>query len=552
MMTDVELISDYARNGSDSAFTELVRRHIDLVYSAALREAHGNAALAQDITQAVFSELARKAARLSRHPALAGWLYTSVRLVGANCRRADERRQRRELEAQEMNELLSPDPSDPAWQQIRPVLDDAMHELNDADRTAVVLRFFQDRSLKEVGQVLGLNENAARMRVDRALEKLRAVLAQRGISSTASGLAAMIVAGAVLSAPSGLAAVVATSALAGTAATSTTFTLIKFMTMTKLKISAVSALVVAAVAVPVWQETRVKHFAAENSQLKERVAALPGLQQEVDRLRQTTVNPAELERLRNSERKLQAEVAGLRAKVGSSLRSAVETAQLKTDLLRQKQNLDSTNTNQLAGAMSMVKGMMEQQVTGQLGRMKAKLNLSPEQEQAIKDILMKQADSSSQAAQKMLAGKLTKEEMADLGKSAGNPEDQIKALLSPAQLSAYQDYKTEENTSNARLAANGEMLMMQSAVGLTQAQQDQVFPILYDQNLKQLTNGVAGLGPKDANVTAQMEHQLDLNVKALEGVLTSAQLDGYRQYKSNQFNMIKGMLPQTSSAQPGN
>ena len=245
-------------------------------------------------------------------------------------------------------------------------------------------------------------------------------------------------------------------------------------------------------------------------------------------------------------------MAGLRAKVGSSLRSVAETAQLKTDLLRQKQNLDSTNTNALAGAMSMVKGMMEQQVTGQVGRMKTKLNLSPEQEQSIKEILMKQADRGSQTAQKMLAGKLTKEEMSELQKSAVSPEEQIKALLSPEQLSAYQQYRNEENTSQARLAANAEMMLMQGAIGLTPEQQDQVFPVLYDQTLKQLTNTAAGAGAKDGNVAAQMERQLDLNVKALEGVLTPSQLDGYRQYKSNQLNMIKGLMPQTSSPQPGN
>src|SRR6266516_1344307 len=115
MATDTDLLYSYVRDRSESAFTELVRRHINLVHSAALRKAHGDASMAEDITQAVFAELARKASSLLRHPALAGWLYTCVRQMTANERRAEDRRQRREQEAQTMNELLSADPSDPIW-----------------------------------------------------------------------------------------------------------------------------------------------------------------------------------------------------------------------------------------------------------------------------------------------------------------------------------------------------------------------------------------------------------------------------------------------------
>src|SRR2546427_94596 len=163
MATDAELLRSYARDRSESAFTELVQRHINLIYSAALRESRGDASLAEDITQAVFAELARKSVKLAGHSALAGWLYTCVRQMTANVRRAEDRRQRREQEVQTMNELSTSDPSESVWQQVQPVLDDAMHELSEVDRTAVVLRFFEDRSLKEVGLALGLNENAARM-----------------------------------------------------------------------------------------------------------------------------------------------------------------------------------------------------------------------------------------------------------------------------------------------------------------------------------------------------------------------------------------------------
>lgn len=189
-----------------------------MVHSAALREAHGNVPVAEDVTQAVFTQLARGASKLVSHPAIAGWLYTCVRLTAANARRADERRQRREQEAAKMNELCGPTRSDPVWQQVMPILDDVMHELDEEDRAAVVLRFFEERSLKEVGASLGLSENTARMRVERSLEKLHRLLTQRGVKSTAATLAAVLVAGTAVRAPAALVSKITAAALGSSAA----------------------------------------------------------------------------------------------------------------------------------------------------------------------------------------------------------------------------------------------------------------------------------------------------------------------------------------------
>ncbi len=286
MATDAELLRNYACDRCESAFTELARRHIDLVYSAALREVLGNASLAEDITQAVFTELARQASKLSRHPALAGWLYTCVRRMTANVRRAEDRRQRREREALTMNEPLSTNASDAVWRQLQPVLDDVMHELNETDRTAVVLRFFEEQSLKEVGLALGVTENAARMRVDRALERLQKLLTKRGVTSTASGSAAAIIAGAVVSAPSGLAANVVAGALAATAASTTTaLTLLNLMTLTKLKAGVLAAVALAGAATPalMQHQTQVK-LRTVNESLRLQAGQLAALRTENARL----------------------------------------------------------------------------------------------------------------------------------------------------------------------------------------------------------------------------------------------------------------------------
>ena len=219
MMNDSrELLRRYVAERSEPAFTELVQRHIDLVYSAALRQVGGEAPAAQDVTQAVFTDLARKAARLTRHTSLTGWLYTSTRYLAAKARRAEQRRRAREQHAHTMNQLLQSTGPDPAWDELRPVLDDVMHELSAADREAVLLRFFERRPLAEIGTRLGLSENAARMRVDRALDKLRAALAKRGVTSTATALAAVLADEAVSAAPVGLAATVSHTAFAAGAA----------------------------------------------------------------------------------------------------------------------------------------------------------------------------------------------------------------------------------------------------------------------------------------------------------------------------------------------
>jgi RNA polymerase sigma factor (sigma-70 family) len=241
MIPDGELLGRYAETKSEDAFEELVRRHIDLVYSAALRQVNGDAQLAQDVTQNVFADLARKAAVLCRRPVLTGWLYTSTRFAAANSVRAEHRRHTREQEAQAMHELLDTPAPDPEWEKLRPLLDKVMHELKDADRTVILMRYFENGSFAEIGQKLGLSEEAARKRVDRALEKLRGFLFERGISTTV-GLGSVLSIHAIHAAPVGLAKSVAVAALLkGAVAGGSTFTLIKgtFMAWTKAKLAVV-------------------------------------------------------------------------------------------------------------------------------------------------------------------------------------------------------------------------------------------------------------------------------------------------------------------------
>jgi RNA polymerase sigma factor (sigma-70 family) len=325
MSDDAELLRRYAEQRSEAAFAELVRRHLNLVYSAAVRLTRGDAHRAEDVVQLVFTDLARKAAALSRRPVLAGWLYTSTHYATAKILRTEQRRQTREQEAQAMHELLSNAAPEADWDRLHPVLDAAMRELSERDREAVLLRFFEGRGFAEVGAKLNLTENAARMRVDRALDKLRVRLSDHGVTSTAAALAVALANQAVVAAPAGLAATVTGAALSGTAAAGgSAWAVLQFIAMNKLQIGIASTMIVAAgTGAVLQQQTNVQ------------------LQREIDALRQENQQIAVLQEENLRLQQTAAEVATLRA-------DDAELAQLGTDATALKVRLQAQAKAQTA------------------------------------------------------------------------------------------------------------------------------------------------------------------------------------------------------------
>ena len=245
-MDDVELLRRYAEEGSEEAFAELVQRHVNLVYSAALRRVGDDAHLAKDVTQKVFIALARQAPSLTNLRTLTGWLYTTSRFAAAQVVRTEQRRKAREQKAYIMNETSAEAAPDPEWDRVRPALDGVMDQLNKRDREALLLRYFSGCAFAEVGLSLGLSEDAARKRVDRALEKLRALLAKRGVASSSAAVASMLGSNAVTAAPASFAASVPAIAVAS-AANIGAFSLLQFFTSTKLGIGAASLIGLAAI-----------------------------------------------------------------------------------------------------------------------------------------------------------------------------------------------------------------------------------------------------------------------------------------------------------------
>jgi RNA polymerase sigma factor (sigma-70 family) len=303
MLNDADLLRQYATNGSEEAFTELVSRHLSLVYSAALRQVHGDAHLAEDVAQMVFIDLAQKAQGLVRHPVLSGWLYVSTRMAAANALRAQARREKREQTAWAMQPSTSEASSATDWVRLSAALDAAMAKLNGGDRDAVLLRYFERKELKAVGATLGISEDAARMRVNRALEKLRSVLSERGIALSATALTTLITGEALSAVPTGLIAKIASVALlnAGTMSGAGIGAL-KVLSMTKAQLGILGLVLATAVITPLWVQHRMQN------QLEEENRAL---RQELNLLRQTNenltlakVDTAELDRLRREEAEL--------------------------------------------------------------------------------------------------------------------------------------------------------------------------------------------------------------------------------------------------------
>jgi len=225
-LDDMPLLREYAAHGSEAAFAELVSRRIGFVYSAALRQLR-DPNLAEEATQAVFILLAQKAGRISARTILTGWLFKTTRFVALAQIRTSAKRRQREQEPHMQTELQAAVP-DPLWEQMSPLLDEALAALGEKDRQALLLRFFENKSLAEVGGVLGAGEDTARKRVSRALDKLRKYFSKRGVNSTTAIIAGSISANSVQVPPLALAKSVTTIALAkGAAASGSTLTVVK-------------------------------------------------------------------------------------------------------------------------------------------------------------------------------------------------------------------------------------------------------------------------------------------------------------------------------------
>jgi len=274
--TDAQLLREYVEHRDEAAFRELVNRHADVVYASALRQV-GSPDLARDIAQGVFTDLARKAqplaGTLTGDTSLLGWLFRSTRFLALNQLRDDRRRQARERQAMEDFDPASE--TTPEWERVQPVLDEAMADLSDEDRDALLLRFFKNRDFRTIGVALGVSDDAAQKRVSRVLERLRSQLTSRGVTTTAVALSTVLSTNALPLAPAGLAATLATAALAGTTfATATTATTLKTVAMTTLQKTLITVTLTAAVGIGIYEARQASKLRDDNQALQQQQAPI--------------------------------------------------------------------------------------------------------------------------------------------------------------------------------------------------------------------------------------------------------------------------------------
>jgi len=265
---DWKLLRDYAENGSEEAFAEIVSKHLNLVYSTARRLVGGDSHMARDVAQIVFFDLARKARSISRSHPLESWLYQATRYVASKAVRTEQRRLKREAEAINLHSHGSEDR--PFWDQLSPLLDQAINVLTSRDRDAIVLHFLAQKDYAAIAEVLGTSAEGARKQVNRALEHLRKFFKRHGVNASSSALATLIAQNTIEAAPAGIAPAISAGAVAAAAAAPlfVTQTLYALGSMNLKVIAAWIGVGLAVVTPLVLQHNRISTLEARNRQLQ--------------------------------------------------------------------------------------------------------------------------------------------------------------------------------------------------------------------------------------------------------------------------------------------
>ncbi len=326
------LVREYAQSNSEQAFATLVSRQVHLVYSIAMRQVR-DPNLAEEITQRVFIILARKAKSLSPKTILSGWLCRTARYVSADTLKIQRRRQFREQESQ-MQSILNESDST-AWNQIAPLLDEALNCLGEKEHDAIVLRFFDGKELKQVGAAMQTTEDAARMRVNRGLEKLREFFTKRGVTPSAAAIAGALSANSVQAAPAALAAAITTAAFSGAIiTTAAVIAASKTISMTTLQKSVITAFCTVAAGAGIYEARQAASARAELQTLRQQQATLAEQSQQFQHERDEVLaenaqlksepNQTELPRLRGEVTELRGKLNDLPANRVALLKQKLE------------------------------------------------------------------------------------------------------------------------------------------------------------------------------------------------------------------------------------
>jgi RNA polymerase sigma factor (sigma-70 family) len=547
--SDVQLLRDYAEGGHEAAFRELVTRHTDFVYSAALRQVN-SPHLASDIAQGVFTDLARKARLLvektPKGGSLAGWLHRSTRYAALNYRRDTRRRQANERQA--MEQLLTNSEPAPDWEPIRPVLDEALDSLNDEDREAILLRYFKNQNFRAVGLALGVSDDTAQKRVSRAVERLHEFFSKRKVTIGASGLVALISTNAVQAAPIGLVdAISAAAILSGAAASSSTaIAVTKTIAMTTLQKTLITATLAVVAGVGIYEAHHASQLREQNQTLQKQRAPLAEQIQQLQRERDDATNRLaaladELARVKKNP----SEVLKLRGEVGA--------------LRQEKAIADSKSAiSKITANQEMRKTLREQQKIGMstiYSDLVKSLKLTPEQTAQFNDLLADHVMDSIDLITQALHDHQTRGKVDQLFSTQdANLRNQLQTLIGTDGLAQYLDYTRNLGSTLTVAQFAGSLTGDQATVADKKSQLLQAM-----QEATQSTLAAAGL-PTDyqtvpmlnfANIASEEEGAQSLQllddiygqVAAHASTFLSAdELNKFQQFRTNAIKNSQTML----------
>lgn len=503
MNDDHELLQRYVRKGEQEAFRELVSRYAGLVYGAAMRHVR-EAVLAEEVAQNVFTLLAMKGKSVPREASLAGWLHKSACHLSRHACRSEARRRARESAAVTVHP--SEEAAEPAWEDLQPVLDESLDSLKSDDREAVLLRFMRGLSFREVGGVLRTSEDGARMKINRALEKLRGLLARRGITSTSAALSGALATHAMAMVPAELARNLGTHAL-GTASHTANLTQIAIMsTKAKVVFITAGAALTAVVGAPVMMQ-REKNLRNSIVELEDRIASL------------STTTPSGP----GDQPAQQKKSAGTRS--GGTPRAAEtpggpnnDAANTTAQLAQAKALLGSGNAKAAVGEamanmakMPGMKELMKSQTKPIIEKMYADLldglwQLNPEQRAKAIDALVEPMSEAQVGAMKMLQGGMTEEMKEELGKNAKAANEKrneaLKAIVNdPEKWALFTKYE-ESSGERMKLTQLRESLTTNDpALALTETQEEKLMNLMYKARKE-----------SNADVPFQQETRFDLSL----------------------------------------
>ena len=394
-MNDEQLIKRFTSGSDDKAFGLLVERYINVAYAAAINYL-GNEDLARDACQLTFVKFSKKAGKLSGKVQLGGWIHATARNMARNIQKAETRRRKREESY--ADELMRKPTSETDWAQLGPELHEALVLLKPADRDAVILRFFQNKNLAEVGTALGISADAARMRLNRALEHMGDRLSKKGITSTAAALASALPAHAALTAPTGLASTISIAVLTGTTVSTTATLTGVIITAMKAKAIIISTAVAATalVSTGVYLSNKTENAPAENQ-----------TESLVDAIENTA--PPEASQAERSVTEAQPNVSDISSAEtpGEAVQTSVATTAVATSSDGATLGISPKHlrqAEQLVGMMEMAfplmeNDMMKTAIAGQVEnpskKLSVRLGLDPETEKEFSAILTAHAESES-------------------------------------------------------------------------------------------------------------------------------------------------------------